>query len=207
MTSLRSRTSSSDTNATAAVPGRNIVAVLSSGSTMTTRGTPRAKYRSIFCRISPGRSSGDSTSMTRSGAPVKNPRGPRDGTRSFFRNAMSGPLTVSGFDASLKPISVADHADRMLLEMTTEEKSEPHHDSTVVEIDRAHANEPAFHQFVPVVVVRQSFQLFGGDQARVGHRWVDSHGILASSLPEPCRADSRTNQRESARMLDDVRPL
>src|SRR5262245_17305661 len=43
--------------------------------------------------------------MTRSGAPLKYPRPPREGTRSFLTKAMSGPRTVSGFDASLKPTS------------------------------------------------------------------------------------------------------
>ena len=95
---------------------------------------------------------------------------------------MSGPLTVSGFDGQLEANVCADDADRMLLEMTTQEESEPHDDSAVVETDRAHANEPAFHQFVAVAVVRQPCQFLRGDQTcALGHRLVVSHGILASS--------------------------
>ena len=72
---------------------------------------------------------------------------------------MSGPLTVSGFDASLKPISVSDDTDRVLLQMATQKKPDPQYDSAVVEADRAHTNEPAIHQFVAVAVVRQPCQL------------------------------------------------
>jgi len=104
MASLKSRTSFGEANATGGKPGRNVVAVLSSGSTMTTTGTPVARYCSVLARTAPDRSSGERTSMTRSGAPVKKPR-PLVGTRSRRTKAISGPRTVSGFDASLKPTS------------------------------------------------------------------------------------------------------
>ena len=100
-----------------------------------------------------------------------------------------------GVRCQLEADFCANHADRMLLEMTTQEEADLHHDPAMVEIDRAHANEPAFHQFVTVAVVRQPCQFLSGDQWCVlGHRSVASHGILASSLRGLCRSDLRANQ-------------
>ena len=60
--------------------------------------------------------------------------------------------------------------------------SEPHDDSAVVEADRTHANEPAFHQLVPVAVVWQPCQFLRRDETcAFEHRLGVSHGILPSS--------------------------
>jgi hypothetical protein len=53
-----------------------------------------------------------------------------------------------------------------------EKQPESHHNSAVFETDRAQADNPAFHQFEAVErrVVRESFELLGGNQAStLGH--------------------------------------
>jgi hypothetical protein len=50
--------------------------------------------------------------------------------------------------------------------MLAEQEHQPPDGLAVLKADRAHANEPAFHELVAVLVVRQPLQLFGGDETR-----------------------------------------
>ena len=92
--------------------------------------------------------------------------------------------------------------------MTTQKEADLQHDAAVVVSDRADADEPGFRSRSgsrrPAIDAKSSAvtSCVFSDIAR-----VVSHGILASSLPEPCRVDCRMNQRESLRMLEDVHRL
>jgi hypothetical protein len=93
-----------------------------------------------------------------------------------------GPSDRVGIRGQLEPNLSADHTDGLLLQVTIQQETDPQHDPAVVEIDRAPANEPAFHKFVAVAVVGQPCQFLCGDQTcALEHCLVSSHGILASS--------------------------
>jgi hypothetical protein len=50
--------------------------------------------------------------------------------------------------------------------MLLQEEEQSRNNPTMVEADGAHANEPAFDEFVPLVVVRHSLELFCRNQTR-----------------------------------------
>ncbi len=86
------------------------------------------------------------------------------------------------------------------LEVASEEEAKSHDNAAMLKADRAHANDSAFHQLVPIVVVWKLLQLFGGDDPfSFGHGVPVAHGILASSLRRPCQLDCSGIQKDDAR--------